>query len=221
MQNLRLSVTSLDRYKYLCDKDADVETICRDMFGYVKETESMALGTAFHALMETRSLHDQGMDIHEAGRDGFLFKFDSFKPVRLRRPSAVEVKVRRRFRFWDVGEVDLIGRIDAVVGSELVDYKTTTGNFRVERLMESMQWRSYLAIDETAETFCYEMFRFNLKNRAACLMEHRSLRLPRYAGVLDDVRDSVYRLATFARGMASLGTLELDSAGRPRMPFGK
>jgi hypothetical protein len=111
------------------------------------ENERMAAGTALHAWMEKASAGE-----FDEGRVGdYIFVFDCDAALNL-----VKVKEQRSFR--DYGDLRVTGKVDAIEGGRITDYKLII-NHQVEgeQYMDSYQWRYYLDIFG-AHAFDYVIF---------------------------------------------------------------
>lgn len=186
---MRLSVTDLDQYLYwLSMDDAGPEWLI-DRLTLFEPSPAMAAGSAFHAALE-RLPNSASLLVHE----GYQFAFRCDAEITL--PSQRELKIEREI----IPGVMLVGKVDAIDGNRIVDYKLTA-HLDVERYADSMQWRAYLTLFETNE-FEYSIFEgsperssdFNYIIRA-----HHSLKFYSYPGMSSDVKKCATDLAAFVR----------------------
>ena len=205
---MRISVTAIDGYRFFMNSelplDSFLKRICREEeFG-----EPARAGIAFHKLIE---------DIHFGRQpDWELFTFDA--NFEIPRVDVMEMPIMRQF-----GDVTLSGRVDAVRGKQLIDFKTGK-NINLERLGDSLQWRCYMAMLPEMETFRFESFRLVINKRKPHgggrwhIDDHKSMEMRRYDGLEDDVTSEVNEYAEVLRSLAADGHIAFDHRGRPCRP---
>ena len=204
----RVSVTSIDSYRYFVSSEMETEAHIRRLLRLEPPTEAMRTGIEFHQMLENffqrRSPMPVFMNAHTV----------------LMRPDAMEVPVHR---LYDIRgrTVRLGGRIDAVRGLTIIDYKTTSRTINLEKYADAFQWQAYLDLYPTAKHFRYDVFLL----RRGVVVEHAHLMLHRFAELsnvvtawldeycqhLDDLADSGWirnRDGRLLPGPTFLATLE-------------
>lgn len=184
---MRLSVTMLDQYLYW--KSAEdmtlAELLVRLRGGEV--TPAMEAGRAFHSVLETATF----CELETVERDGWTFDFDL--EAELPVPAIRELKAERIIQ-TPAGMVTLVGKVDAIHGRTVRDYKLTE-RFDAERYADSYQWRAYLSMFHATE-FIYDVFtcRYGDDQRVT-VNDYHQLRFFTYPGIESDVAREVAGLA--------------------------
>jgi hypothetical protein len=211
---MRLSVTDLDQYRiWLEMEDVGPEWLI-DRLTKFEPSQAMEAGSAFHKCLEVATA-----DLAVATADGFTFNFDLEASIEL--TNIRELKIVREV----ISGVFLVGRVDAVIGNCIRDYKATE-RYDAERYFESMQWRAYLDLFEV-DAFEYSIFEikeesardrkvrqahsdddegdnlFGTDTQVAShlytVRDYHSLKMYAYPGLHDDVLRCVSDLADFIR----------------------
>jgi hypothetical protein len=184
---MRLSVTMLDQYLYW--KSAEDMTL-EDFLARLRGTEvtpAMEAGRAFHSVLETATF----AELQSVERDGWTFDFDleATLPV----PDIRELKAERIIQ-TPAGPVTLVGKVDALHGYTVRDYKLTE-RFDAERYADSYQWRAYLSMFH-ATSFVYDVFtcRYGDDKRVS-VNDYHQLTFYTYPGIASDVAREVAGLA--------------------------
>ncbi len=185
---IRLSVTDLDGYLYWrgADEMSFGDLLAR-LRGTSVVTDAMMAGRAFHTLLETTVAGD----LKSREIEGFQFEFKIDAEIAL--PPIRELKAEVVFD-TAAGPVMLVGKVDAMYGRTVHDYKLTT-RFDVERYIESYQWRSYLSMFG-AHTFNYDVFVCRYDGPRITIHEYHRLPFCAYPGMRDDVARELGRLAS-------------------------
>ena len=201
----RVRASALDNLSYFLQSDTlTTERFVERVCGREPDNEATEFGTKFHKALEDA--------VHTAGVVAFRgFDFVTVA-VRLLRPQATEFEAQLTYRDGD-DTIIFTGHCDAIAGRTIIDYKTTAASqIDLEKYMESLQWRAYLALNERADRVRYEVFRFS-KDRSK-LMEHDYIELSRYAGMDDDVRDAVLGYWQYVKMLAADGWIIIAADGR-------
>lgn len=141
------SVSNLDLFRVWREsEDLSVEWLIERVQGRVEQTPQMKAGEAFHRALE--SLGTQG-ELCSLGEGDYRFDFNCDAEVQL--TPFREQRVSRQY-----GELLVRGRVDAVHGLTIEDYKTTE-QFDADRYMAGYQWRFYLDMTE-CERFRWKVF---------------------------------------------------------------
>jgi hypothetical protein len=184
---IRISVTQLDSYLYWREsEDMELSELIARLTGKQEPTHEMLAGRAFHKLFE----HAKDGDILVADVDGFQFVFDVNQSIAL--PEIRELKGEVVFN-TSSGPVTLVGKVDAINGTIVHDYKLTE-RFEAERYTDSYQWRAYLAMFG-ANTFVYDVFQGRYDGSRVSIYDYHRMRFHAYPGMRDDVQREVAALA--------------------------
>ena len=192
---MRVSVTDLAAYRRFRNTDQTFEEWLARWKRQIPPTPAMRAGTRFHRFLETG-----GRDY----ADRVVFKLD-FTPIQ---PDSCEVPLSREFAIG--GEsVKLVGRLDAIHGKTILDYKLLSRYPEVEKYSGSVQWRSYFVLYPQAERFRYQFF---IRDYAAdpalvVVRDVRECAFSRYPGVEDDVTALLAAYRGFIREMEAIGKI--------------
>ena len=199
---LAISVSHLALYKlWLHDDDLGLEWLLRRLRGEEPQTPAMAAGEALHAALE----HSESGDASQLAYGDYRFYIRCDAEIEL--PQARELKIEKRY-----GDLLVRGRVDGLIGRQVIDYKTTA-QFDADRLLESPQWKFYLDMLD-ADDFLWKIFvmgPFADFSEAGRLLhtyqiyQVHELRQYRYQGLEDDCQQLAADFWGFAR--------ELDAAG--------
>ena len=166
----RVCVTSIDSYRYFMSSEMDTEAHIRRLLRLEPPTEAMRVGIAFHQSLEDCFIRGEPMpqcaNAHTV----------------LMRPDAMEVPVNKLYNIRG-RTVRLGGRIDAVRGLTIIDYKTTSRTIDLEKYADAFQWQAYLDLYPAAQHFRYDVFLL----RRGAVVEHAHLMLHRFAKLHDVV----------------------------------
>jgi hypothetical protein len=181
---VRISVTDLDSYLYwLSSEDMTLDQLVARLRGQEPPGPNMLAGRAFHSLLETAGLGEIG----SAERDGWTFKFelDAELPI----PVVRELKAERVLNIGGQ-RVTLVGKVDALQGTLVRDYKLTE-RFDAERYADSYQWRAYLSMFH-ATAFVYDVFQCVYDDdQVVRITDYHQLRFSAYPEMLADVTRAV------------------------------
>ncbi len=161
---LRLSATLLDSYRLFKGGDGGFEIITvEDMIARVRkepveETQPMRMGNAFHAVAQEP---DQYCEVYNDAPvyvwNEVAFDAEAIDKVVEdinERPGLVEFKTEDLVIDTDYGPVRIVCQADVLSGRDVFEYKTSLKPItpqKLERYMESMQWRAYsLAFNASA-----------------------------------------------------------------------
>lgn len=184
---IRLSVTDLDSYLYWREaEDMELDELLRRLRGEEPPGPNMLAGRAFHKLLETSDT----CDLDRAVMDGVTFVFALEQEIAL--PTIRELKAEHRFD-TPSGPVTLVGKVDALNGTTVHDYKLTE-RFDAERYADSYQWRSYLTMFG-AVRFVYDVFQCRYDDDKVIIYEYHRMPISAYPGMAADVQREVCGLA--------------------------
>lgn len=184
---MRLSVSDIDSLRYYqANETMPIEELLKRLRREQGPTEAMAAGTALHSILEDADECELTM----IERDGFTFSFNIDDEVEL--PDIRELKAEAK-----LGDVTLVGKVDAIEGLTVYDHKLTD-RYDPERFMDAMQWRCYLSIFG-CDKFVYNVFEGRQdRNGIYQINSFHKLPLYRYPSMEDDVRKAVADFRSFA-----------------------
>ena len=187
MTMIRISTTWLDSFLYWQSaEDMPVEELIARFKGEEPPTPQMRAGQALHALLEDIS----ASNLFTAHKDGFSFRFDidasiPIAPIKeLKGEQIIETRA---------GRVNLVGKVDALHGRLIRDYKLTE-RFDAERYADSYQWRAYLMMFD-ARMFVYDVFTGKVDGTDVRIYGYDELPLYAYPGMEADVQRVTGELA--------------------------
>ena len=150
--------------------------------------------------------------------NGMLFALDSIVAAAdmAPRPNSMQVKITKEYRVDGVS-VTLVGKMDAVCGATIVDWKTTKRPINPDKYIDSYQWRCYLDMSG------YHRFQFHVWK----LMESRDegmflLEVPdqhfvstqiSYARMHLHILNQLSNYVEFLLGLESQGLVQLSETG--------
>ena len=144
--SVSISVSNLELYRmWRASDDLDLPWLLRRLSGEEPQTEAMAAGEALHQALERSTLGETGQLWTADYR--FYFKCDCSVEL----PQARELRVQKEY-----GDLVVRGRVDALIGKRVIDYKTTS-HWDPDRLMAGYQWRYYLDMLD-ADEFSWQVF---------------------------------------------------------------
>lgn len=184
---IRLSVTMLDSYLYfLRNEEMEFDALLRRLRGEEPASPQMLAGHAFHSLLENAA----SGALDHASVDGFEFVFALDAEIAL--PNIRELKAEKLIE-TPSGPVTLVGKVDALDGITVRDYKLTE-RFDAERYVDSFQWRAYLMMFG-AQRFVYDVFQCRYEAQRVTVYDYQALPFCAYPGMERDVTDAVAALA--------------------------
>jgi hypothetical protein len=192
MDTLRVSASDIDSLRYFRnDEEADFAVFLADLRRENEPSPSMLAGTALHKALE---LAEPG-EVETLKVDGYSFKIEADAEIDL--PSIREIKSTMEFVVDDC-RVTLVGKVDAIHGTRVVDHKFTT-RFDPEKFMESYQWRSYLTVFG-ADVFNWNVFEARETGPKTYVVHTvHKLTMHRYPGMRDDLLIEIGKFVQFAR----------------------
>lgn len=139
------SVSNVDLYRsWSKNEDLGIEWLIQRLTTF-EQTPQMKAGEAFHKGLEVAPLGE----IETMWVPPYTFEFAC--------NCEISIQKLRELRVQGVyGQLQVRGRVDAISGQTVTDYKTT-GQFDAERYIEGYQWRYYLDL-MGAHVFRWEVF---------------------------------------------------------------
>lgn len=190
---MRISVSDVDQYLYYRgDEDMELDAILRRLRREEPPTPAMAMGTAFHSILEDAT---DGDEFEEVERDGFRFVFGMDAEMSL--PPVRECKGEHPVMVDGI-PVTLVGKVDGIDGMRIWDHKLT-GRFDAEKFADAMQWRMYLWMFG-AWQFTYNVFvRYEQPDGTILVKDLHSFDFYRYPGMEDDIMRELREYVAFVR----------------------
>lgn len=185
---IRLSVSDLESIRYWKDgEDGTIEDLQRKLRHQEPPTDAMEAGAAFAKFFERTRTGEIGTVVES----GWTFDFsdlDMELPISPVRELKAEVVLDT-----PSGLVTLVGKVDGLNGTTVVDQKLTQ-RFDAERYLDSLQWRAYLMMFN-ANKFVYDVFVGKYKARTVGIDEYHRLAFWTYPDLADDVQVAVEEAA--------------------------
>lgn len=187
---LSARVSHLEQFRiWKDDEDLSMEWLQHRIRGDEEPSDAMKAGTAFHAALEKIGL----CQVNSLVIGDYRFDFNCECTIAL--PKIRETRVERQY-----GNLLVNGTVDAIIGKEVTDYKTT-GQFDPDRYMSGYQWRFYLDMME-CDTFCWQVFVIREFGPPGCyeVRDVHTLRQARYPQMHDDCQQLVDEYYSVLRG---------------------
>jgi len=158
---LRLSSTVLEEFRKVCETEYARE---EDLIASIKgepgrDVWQMRAGWAFHRAMEGKpydAIEEACTPIIVKYGD-FWFSTEQLDKARKLRPAKAWVREFKRTAI--IGDVELVAKVDLIVGADIHDFKARFSPVGASDYDPSLQWRSYLHVHE-ARSFTYHLFEF-------------------------------------------------------------
>jgi hypothetical protein len=189
---IRLSVSDLESWRYWKDSDdSTMDDLLRRLRHEEPSTPAMEAGHAFAKLLENAKPGD--MDVVTS--EGWTFDFTHMEGPPFALPRIREIKAEVLFQ-TSSGPVTLVGMVDQLEGRTVHDEKLTE-RWDAERYLDSLQWKSYLAMFD-AKKFVYDVFlcRRDEDDRYVTVTEYHPMPFYSYPELRDDVQRAVNELAS-------------------------
>lgn len=173
---MRSSVTKLEAFRrWRLNEDATVQ----DFLAYIQSPPShrMNVGTAFHKILEVLPSSE---GVAEYMMDGITFNFKCEAIVS--RAQFGEVRIEKQY-----GPLMVSGKLDAIHGNVITDYKTTR-QFEALNFLEGAQWKFYLDLYD-ADEFIWNVFVLKPLNEDETefdVVDFHILKASRYPAMYED-----------------------------------
>lgn len=191
---LSVSVTNLESFRqWEEDEDLDLQWLL-DRLQDKEETPAMSIGKAFHRAMENLTVGERNVLT-----DGD-YRFDLNCDAEIFVPTLEEMSIQKQY-----GDLTVRGRVDALSGKEVTDYKSTQ-QFDPDRLMFGYQWRYYLDMTD-CDSFCWKVFVLKEFGGPGCyeVRDVHTLRQKRYPDMHTDCARLAARYSLFANNHLPAG----------------
>lgn len=192
---MRVSVTTLESYRLYLEADwMAEESLQQSIKGVFVATPEMILGRNLHSVLED---HDQ----YEQPDGSYLCKESRFSSELIRdclvhvEPGVFEVKFTKDYT---VGgrQIQVVGKVDELVGLRVVENKIRVGSFEAERYTESFQPRFYLDILQ-AQSVTFKVFILGESQEGLFLKSCEKLTVYPYPDLHDDCQRLVTRFVDY------------------------
>jgi hypothetical protein len=144
---LTFRASHIDLYRKYLNNEINVDSLMYSLQYNTESTLKMQLGTMFHSLLENKN------------KEIKYFNIDCINYARQMFYEGVfEIKNSKIFN-TKFGDVLISGTVDNLLGNQINEFKTTWGQFNVEKYLNSLQWQLYLQIF-SVPVMAYHVFEF-------------------------------------------------------------
>lgn len=191
---LRISATQLESFRLFSDPDQDwmtPEMLEASIRGIVTPTFEMQCGKAFDDILTD----PEPYRVAEGYRSGEFFFHELTMNHALAivdRRGVCQVKDTKRY-----GDAVVVAVADQLVGTELIENKTTWGPFAFDKYAESCQWRFMADIFQPSK-ITYRVFCLGEDGGNTALKNIETFSVYPYAGLHDDCCDLVRQFVDYA-----------------------
>lgn len=186
---IRIAPSRLESYRLYRTEDwFTTERLYEQLTEPFRETPEMALGSAFHALIEGEQVREP---MFAAGC------LDKIQPL-LERGPCFEVSGERVME-TDYGPALVSTRCDAAVGNELHEFKTTGKSLQPDKYADSAQWKAMLWALEGFRSVEYWMFQLRDTGGAYRVTAFDRVKVYWSDVLVNEIRDLVHGLVEFYR----------------------
>lgn len=193
---LKVSVSNLECFRiWMEDDDLEAGWLMDRLLGRVEQTSQQRAGEMLHKALETVGVGT----VEKLKCQGWTFLFDADCQVTL--TPLIEYPASAQY-----GDLLVTGRVDAIVGSTIVDYKSGA-KFDPDRLLSSYQWRYYLDM-MGANRFEWHWFGLHEAEvpRVYRVTDFQKLSQISYPELHDDCENLARDYYTFAKDISALNT---------------
>ena len=197
-----IAPTALDRFAEFESGKIDPDVYVDELRGERETTGAMWIGREFSTYMR------QCWEFHLAGRynrPASKFRWQCPHP-----PVAAQSEVTGRIKLLvDGAPVTVSGRVDAIDGTALIDYKTSRLDAAAKDYPSRMQGIAYLLMFPNATEMRWEHFRVSAVGKVVFVKDHETVVTRRYEGMAEDFVASAGRFKAFVESLADEGKLEI------------
>ena len=222
MPDNTMSVTDIEGYRYY--KNSEWQTFDKYLSQLLRlepPTDAMEWGTKWH-----KYLQDMAMGKDVSGKPEVYGEYEWQVEPELDQPDVVEMPVEKTYNVRG-REILVRGRVDAVVGNTVIDYKTTK-KLDVDLYMDSYQWRAYLDMVPESNMFRYDVFvmseplkkkvvvegkTITTKDLYRVIRDYHYLELSKYPELHNDVAHMIAEYDEFLLGLHGQGKINLSPEG--------
>lgn len=181
---MRISTTTIESYRLFMQPEQEwmsEQELIDSISGVFKPTPAVLLGIAFGQVLETPERFK--------APNGFLCHGYSFDDTVMAEPLALmdrrgvyEAKGVKRYG----ADLDVVAKADQIVGTHLIEHKTTCGTFDFDKYAASCQWRFMADIFEPSQITYHVFLLDDHGNGVVTLKGIESFNLYPYSELHDD-----------------------------------
>ena len=195
---LRISPSVLDSFKYhqrrVEDGIEEWGVFIEELRTPYRDSLAMRVGRDFHQLLAfyANVSDDEGMTTEW---ERLPDDMDIIQPDKWEIPYTKIIQT-------DTESVTLSGRLDGIADTTRgIEFKTTMKSIRLEKYLDSMQWRCYLVLVPLLESIRYEVVQVKQNKRTNVwgVVDHKSFECDRYPNVEARVRSEVGTFVSYLR----------------------
>lgn len=199
---MRISATTLESFRLFMEPEQEWMTeqmLADTILGKFVPTGPVLIGSAFGKVLETP-------DDYAVAFKGYTCKGYTFDALEMRPALALmdhklgvfEAKASRRY-----GDCDVVAVADQIVGTHLIEHKTTLGYFDFAKYADSYQWRFMADIFEPSKVTYHVFLLDDHENGVVGLRGIESFSLYPYLGLHDDCQALLDQFVTYvtAKGL--------------------
>lgn len=201
---MRISTTTLESFRLFMQPDQDwmtEQSLIDSIRGVYAPNKAVLLGTAFGKVLEDpdRFQVPGGYVYGE-----YSFGEDVMAPALalMDRRGVFEAKAVKSY-----AAVDVVAKADQLVGSRLIEHKTTSSTFSFDKYAESYQWRFMADIFEPSSITYHVFILDDHGNGVAEIKSIESFNLYPYPGLHQDCCDLLGRFVAYVRSKGLDGLL--------------
>ena len=201
---IRFGVTALDALDFYLGGEADSSASLRD---YLKEILRLAPPTE----AQTRGLEfEKWLDNQIDGK--FDASWETSLTIEIPRVVVRQVGVSREYNI-NGRKVVVVGRVDAIHGRVIDDWKTTLKAPEYEKYADKWQWRAYLRMFGY-DQFQYHVFKLDPKRRR--IVDYEMFPFDSYRGMREEMDSKVLEYAEFMMDLERQGLVVFAAKGYPK-----
>lgn len=200
--NMRISCTALEGFRLFMNPENEwftEEKFIADLRGESPASPAMELGTAFGRVLETPETYEVDGG-YQHGQQFLSAEMMAPALALMDRRGVYEAKATK-----DYGACTVVAMADQIVGSHLIEHKTTLGQFDIDKYLESVQWRFMADIFEPS-FITYHVFCLSDSYGRLELKSIESFNVYPYAAMHDECARLVDRFANYveSKGLGDL-----------------
>ena len=179
MRDIRLPATGVDGFRFWRGAETyTTEDYLKRILG-ADASAAMTLGIDFENHLMYQLGFGEGPTINLNGS------------IKVDRPHAVQMWVSKHYEIGNF-RVKVLGKVDAIHGRKVIDWKTTGKGIEADKYLDSYQWRFYLDMLPGYDLFRYEVFRLSRpSSRGVDVIDQARFDVSRYPGMGVDVHDAL------------------------------
>jgi hypothetical protein len=188
--------TQVEKWRRFCnDEWTTHDDLVASILGTTETNEAMEFGTTIHKLIEQTHSNQQPDNIADR------YDLQSLQHCcdLIGKDALMELPAARGVYEDDAIFVALRGTADAVIGTTIVDFKTTLGSIterKIQSYQDSMQWRCYLWLF-SCYTFQFVIHQWIESNGVYAIANQEVVQCDAYEGMADEVQRNVMQLHNY------------------------